>query len=55
MPQEDLNVIIDAFEVKDVSEGLKVIAEGNEGQHLYMVKTGEYDCFKSGVLVKQYK
>jgi cAMP-dependent protein kinase regulator len=54
LPKDDLNVIIDAMEVKDVPPGLSVITEGREGQHLYMVKSGVYECFKAGHMVKTY-
>lgn len=54
LPKDDLNVIIDAMEIKDVPQGLQVITEGRDGQHLYMVKSGIYECFKSGSIVKTY-
>ena len=31
-----------------------MVTEGRDGQHLYMVKSGVYECFKQGVLVKTY-
>lgn len=43
------------MEVKEVPKDMEVVIEGYEGRHLYMVKSGIYECFKSGVLVKTYE
>lgn len=44
--KEDINIVIDAMEEISVKEGETVIEEGSKGDTLYIIETGEYDCFK---------
>lgn len=55
----ELNIVIDAMEMKPYNKGEVVIKQGDQGNCLYIIEQGELDCFKTLIngerlLVKQY-
>ena len=61
LDDKELKTVIDSFEEKKYSAGQNVITQGEEGDVLYLVDSGELDCekvFKSGdppTYLKTYK
>ena len=61
LDDKELKTVIDSFEEKNYSAGQNVITQGEEGDVLYLVDSGELDCekvFKSGdppTYLKTYK
>ena len=61
LEDQDMETVIDAFEEKKYKSGEYVIKEGEEGDVVYLVDTGELDCektFKKGdkpTFLKNYK
>jgi cAMP-dependent protein kinase regulator len=47
----DLQIVINAMEEKRFSAGQTVIEQGEAGDCLYAVETGDLDCFKRFVIV----
>lgn len=47
LEKKDLEIIIKAMEEKRFIKGENVITQGQDGNCLYIVETGELDCFKS--------
>lgn len=41
-----MNIVIDAMSIENFESGQQVIKEGEEGETLYIVGGGEYDCTK---------
>lgn len=46
LDDHDLNTVLDAFEETKFSAGENVITQGEQGDVLYLVETGELDCVK---------
>ncbi|KRW98387.1 Cyclic nucleotide-binding protein [Pseudocohnilembus persalinus] len=46
LDQKEKEIVIDAMEEKNVKAGEWVINQGEEGDVLYVVESGELDCFK---------
>jgi cAMP-dependent protein kinase regulator len=46
LEQSELSVVIGAMEEKHVTAGETVIEQGESGDCLYVVETGELDCYK---------
>lgn len=44
---KDLDIVVGAMEEKKFKKGDYVIKQGEEGDVLYVVDTGELDCFKN--------
>ena len=61
LEDKELTTVIDAFEEKKYKAGEVVIKQGDEGDVIYLVDTGELDCekvFKAGdppTYLKTYK
>ena len=61
LDDKELKTVIDSFEEKNYTAGQNVITQGEEGDVLYLVDSGELDCekvFKSGdppTYLKTYK
>ena len=61
LDDKELKTVIDSFEEKNYKAGQNVITQGEEGDVLYLVDTGELDCekvFKAGnppTYLKTYK
>ena len=57
----ELKIVVDSFEEKHYKSGENVITQGDEGDVLYLVDSGELDCekvFKAGdppTYLKTYK
>ncbi len=51
LEDKDLNTVIDAMEEVRFSQGDQVIKQGDPGDVLYVVYSGELDCFKTFVLI----
>lgn len=43
---EDLGIVIGAMEVVVAQPGQAIITEGERGDTLYIIDSGEYNCFK---------
>ena len=52
LEKNDLEIIIKAMEEKRFIKGENVITQGQDGNCLYIVETGELDCFKSFLINK---
>jgi cAMP-dependent protein kinase regulator len=46
LEQKELDIVIGAMEERHFSTGDSVIVQGESGDCLYFVETGELDCFK---------
>lgn len=46
LDNENLNIVINAMDMKNVSEGENVITQGESGDCLYVVESGQLDCTK---------
>ena len=46
LEEKEMGVIIDAMEKKEYSEGDMVITQGDDGDELYVVMSGELKCYK---------
>lgn len=46
LDDNDMNTVIDAMESKQVKAGTDVITEGEAGNVLYIVESGEQKCYK---------
>ena len=44
--KDDINIVIDAMEEVVTSAGQDVIVEGEQGDTLFIIQEGEFDCFK---------
>ena len=59
LTKEDMECVVKATEVNDVEQGQTVITEGEQGDSLYIVSSGEYDCHKmisqKNTYLKTYK
>lgn len=44
---KDIDIVVGAMEEKKFKKGDYVIKQGEEGDVLYVVDTGELDCFKN--------
>lgn len=44
--KEEINIVIQAMEEVNTEVGQAIITEGDKGDVLYIVGSGEYDCFK---------
>ena len=44
--KDDINIVIDAMEEHNTSAGEDVIIEGEQGDTLYVIDSGEFDCYK---------
>jgi cAMP-dependent protein kinase regulator len=57
--KEDISIVIDAMEEVLTSAGEDVIVEGEQGNTLFIIGSGEFDCFKvingSQTYLKTYK
>ena len=49
LDEQDLNVVIDAMDEKQVKAGETIITEGEKGDVLYLVENGNLECFKTFV------
>ncbi len=47
--EEELNVVIDTMDEKQAKQGDTVITEGEKGDVLYVVESGQLECFKQFV------
>ncbi len=43
---KNLDIIIDAFEEYDFKQGEKIIEQGDHGINLYLIDTGEAECYR---------
>lgn len=43
---KEMKVVIMAMEKQDSKAGEKIITEGEDGNCIYVVESGELDCFK---------
>lgn len=50
LDDNDMEVVIDAMDEKNVRKGENVIVEGENGNELYVVEAGQLDCFKQFVI-----
>lgn len=61
LDDQDMNTVVNAFEEKRLSPGEYIIKQGDQGETIYLVDTGELDCekvFKKGdppTYLKTYK
>jgi len=46
LEEKDLNTVIDAMEEKIAKKGDTVITQGEKGDVLYLIESGQLDCFK---------
>lgn len=46
LEKNDLEVVIMAMQEKEIEQGVRLINQGDDGQHLYVVEDGQMDCFK---------
>ena len=46
LSEEDFGIVIDAMTLEEIKIGETIIQEGEEGDILYIVYTGEYACSK---------
>lgn len=46
LERADLNIIVDAMEVKTVAAGEQIIRQGDNGNELFVVSTGVLECFR---------
>eukprot|EP01068_Selenidium_serpulae_P003202 Selendium_serpulae@DN2941_c0_g1_i1.p1 len=46
LEEKDLKVVIGAMEEKILSEKTRIIQQGDDGDHLYVIEKGEFKCFK---------
>ena len=51
LEKEDLNYVIGAMEEKIFKEGETVIEQGENGDCLYVVESGELNCYKKFVII----
>ena len=49
LEDKDVNTVIDAMEERRVKAGLNVITEGEKGDVLFLIESGNLDCFKTFV------
>ena len=56
---DDINIVIDAMAEVTTIAGQDVIVEGEQGDTLFIIESGEFDCFKvikgSSTYLKTYK
>ena len=50
LEEKDLNTVLDAMEEVHFKQGDQVIKQGDPGEVLYLVYSGELDCFKTFVI-----
>lgn len=50
LDEKELNTVIDAMEEKHYEAGNSIIKQGDNGDVLYLVESGELDCYKEFVL-----
>jgi cAMP-dependent protein kinase regulator len=57
--KDDISIVIDAMEEVTTTDGQDVIVEGEQGDTLFIIQEGEFDCFKvingSQTYLKTYK
>lgn len=44
--KDDMRIVVNAMEVVEAEPTKHIITEGEIGDTLYIIETGEYDCFK---------
>lgn len=49
LDEDELNVVIDAMDEKKAKLGATIITEGDKGDELYVVESGQLECFKQFV------
>jgi cAMP-dependent protein kinase regulator len=49
LEEDELNVVIDAMDEKKAKHGDTIITEGEKGDVLYVVESGQLECFKQFV------
>lgn len=49
LDEDEFNVVIDAMDEKKAKAGETLITEGEKGEHLYVVESGQLECFKQFV------
>lgn len=54
LESKDLSIVIGCMEEKHFKAGANVITQGENGDCLYIVETGELNCFKTFVRLKFY-
>lgn len=47
LEDKELNTVIDAFEEKKYKAGESVITQGEQGDVLYLIESGNLDCYKT--------
>lgn len=61
LEENELNIVIDAMDVKEVNSGDLIINQGDDGDVLYLIGKGQLECtkiFKQGdapVFLKHYE
>lgn len=57
--KDDIDIVIDAMEEVTTTAGQDVIVEGEQGNTLFIIEEGEFDCYKvingSQTYLKTYK
>merc|ERR1712216_404819 len=43
---KDMSVIIDAMQTEGCEKGTRLIEQGDDGDHLYVIEAGQMDCYK---------
>ncbi len=46
LDEKERNIVINAMEEVKFSKGAQIIKQGDDGDNLYVVDSGELDCFK---------
>jgi CRP-like cAMP-binding protein len=46
LKEEEREIIVDAIQITQEKVGNTIIKEGDQGDQLFLVASGEYECFK---------
>lgn len=46
LDEKELNTVVDAMEERKFNTGDEIIKQGDNGDVLYLIESGELDCFK---------
>jgi cAMP-dependent protein kinase regulator len=54
LEEKEFDIVVDSIEEVKVKPGQVLIKEGDEGDCLYVVEQGTFDCTKKGAFLKEY-